>query len=154
MNGKEVAAKDERRQPIALERRSAQQIERDNQRQKSFEARRTASQPQLAYDDEVKTEIQDHRPQPQAASSTPSRRGSHGNIMEANRKQEQEKDSDDGGFLKRHGSKERRLDGGQKLDDGSSNGDSKVTDALQGAPRKKLEGEIGKLNQIYIVCVS
>ncbi|XP_049825449.1 uncharacterized protein LOC109595245 isoform X3 [Aethina tumida] len=151
MNGKEVAAKDERRQPIALERRSAQQIERDNQRQKSFEARRTASQPQLAYDDEVKTEIQDHRPQPQAASSTPSRRGSHGNIMEANRKQEQEKDSDDGGFLKRHGSKERRLDGGQKLDDGSSNGDSKVTDALQGAPRKKLEGEIGKIEGVYNV---
>ncbi|KAJ8927106.1 hypothetical protein NQ314_020379 [Rhamnusium bicolor] len=90
------------------ERRSAQQLERDNLRQRSFEARRAASQPQLSYDDEVNPESPTNRPQPQIP--TPVRRGSHGNIVEAQISQDVEKDSDDGGFLKRSGSKERRLD--------------------------------------------
>lgn len=119
-----------------MERRSAQQIERDSLRQKSFEARRAASQPQL-YDEEVKPEIPDNRPQPQLP---PLRRGSHGNIMEQVQTAE-EKDSDDGGFLKRNNSKDRHLD--TKKDE--------VTEVLQGSPRKKLEGEIGKIEGVYNV---
>ncbi|XP_015834407.1 uncharacterized protein LOC100141693 isoform X2 [Tribolium castaneum] len=136
--------KDDRRQPIAMERRSAQQIERDSQRQKSFEARRAASHPQLAYDDETKTEVPDSRPQPQAA---PMRRGSHGNIMEAavSTAPDAEKDSDDGGFLKRNNSKEK------KNPEINQEEDSKVTEALQGTPRKRLEGEIGKIEGVYNV---
>ncbi|CAH0560025.1 unnamed protein product [Brassicogethes aeneus] len=126
-----VQAKDERRQPISPGR-SAQQVERDTQRQMSFEARRTASQPQLAFEDE-KPEVHDHRPQPQAAASSNQggRRGSHGNIMEGGRNDHNEKDSDDGGFLKRT--------------------ESDVTETLQGTPRKKLEGEIGKIEGVYNV---
>ncbi|CAH1371562.1 unnamed protein product [Tenebrio molitor] len=142
--------KDERRQPIAMERRSAQQIERDSQRQKSFEARRAASQPQLAYEDDTTPEMPDSRPQPQAA---PTRRGSHGNIMEAGSiipaSADTEKDSDDGGFLKRNNSKERRLE--DKKPEVSQEEESKVTEALQGTPRKRLEGEIGKIEGVYNV---
>ncbi|XP_063923401.1 uncharacterized protein LOC135137628 isoform X3 [Zophobas morio] len=144
--------KDERRQPIAMERRSAQQIERDSQRQKSFEARRAASQPQLAYEDETKTEVPDSRPQPQAA---PTRRGSHGNIMEAGPalplSADTEKDSDDGGFLKRNNSKERRLDDKKANEQSNQEEENKVTEALQGTPRKRLEGEIGKIEGVYNV---
>ncbi|RZC35401.1 uncharacterized protein BDFB_006355 [Asbolus verrucosus] len=145
--------KDDRRQPMAMERRSAQQIERDSQRQKSFEARRAASHPQLAYEEDTKPEVPDSRPQPQTA---PTRRGSHGNIMEAvpplSVTTDAEKDSDDGGFLKRNNSKERRLDE-KKQTEMSQDEDvtTKPTDVLQGTPRKRLEGEIGKIEGVYIV---
>lgn len=139
--------------PQAMERRSAQQLERDSLRQRSFETRRAASQPQLAYDDETKTDIPDHKPQPQIPSSQ-ARRGSHGNIMDA-KSVEHEKDSDDGGFLKRNGSKERRLDNvhhksdlNQAIESGKNDvfnkEEAKPAEPLQGTPRKKLEGEIGK----------
>lgn len=148
----------EDRRPLAnSERRSAQQLERDNLRQRSFEARRAASQPQLAYDDEVTAEAQSNRPPLQVI--TPVRRGSHGNIMEAQMSQDMEKDSDDGGFLKRKGSRERRLDPppqqkesnihegqyceSKKEHKSHPKEDSKVTDGLHGTPRRKLEGEIG-----------
>lgn len=148
------------RRPVDL--RSPQQIERDNLRQKaSFEARRAASQPQLAYDanGEVKNEIPDNRPQPQAQT----RRGSYGNIMEASsghpNKPEIEKDSDDGGFLRRN-SNERNLENGVKgqgkenghhEESTSSKDETKVNSALTGTPRKRLEGEIGKIEGVYNV---
>lgn len=139
-------------------------------RQKCFEARRAASHPQLAYEDQIKNES-DNRPQPQTAH-TPIRRGSHGNLIEAAISNENEKDSDDGGFLKRNNSKEKRLEelqtarsetvsesrnyvtnssepqesyADQKRDE------CKVSDGLLGAPRKRLEGEIGKIEGVYNV---
>lgn len=157
-NGKETQLED-RRPLTGSERRSAQQLERDNLRQRSFEARRAASQPQLAYDDEVNPEVQNSRPPLQVI--TPVRRGSHGNIMEGQMHPDIEKDSDDGGFLKRKGSRERRLDPPphpQKEGNMQNEGqycenkkehkphlkeDPKVTDGLHGTPRRKLEGEIG-----------
>ncbi|XP_018573770.1 uncharacterized protein LOC108912850 isoform X3 [Anoplophora glabripennis] len=164
-NGKESQLED-RRALTGSERRSAQQLERDNLRQRSFEARRAASQPQLAYDDEVNPEVQNNRPPLQVI--TPVRRGSHGNIMEAQMNQEMEKDSDDGGFLKRKGSRERRLDAPPQQKEGNmqnesqyceskkehkshSKEDPKVTDGLHGTPRRKLEGEIGKIEGVYNV---
>lgn len=179
LNAKDAIIKDERRQPLgAAERRSAQQIERDSQRQKSFEARRAASHPQLAYDeDEIKTEITpDHRPQPQIAP-IPVRRGSHGNLMGTTvSNHDTEKDSDDGGFLHRNNSNERRLDDKQKplpsetttaqptattitttaltgnhVGADTTISDTKMTDVLQGTPRKRLEGEIGKIEGVYNV---
>ncbi|XP_028155433.1 uncharacterized protein LOC114349276 isoform X2 [Diabrotica virgifera virgifera] len=136
------------------EKRSAQQLERDNLRQRSFETRRAASQPQLAYDDEVQEELPNRKPQPQIP--TPMRRGSYGNIVEAQTKHE-EKDSDDGGFLKRKGSQERRLDppGSDKnarseaVNEHKKDEDHKINDGLQGSPRKRLEGEIGKIEGVY-----
>lgn len=141
----------------AAELRSPQQIERDNMRQKHFEARRAASQPQLAYDEEQTNEFPDHRAQPQS-NQTPARRGSHGNIMEVTKSNaENEKDSDDGGFLKRNNSQERRLDSNattsdnQKLPDKTlqQSEDDKVNSLLSGTPRKRLEGEIGKIEGVY-----
>lgn len=148
--------------PTGMERRSAQQLERDNLRQRSFEARRAASQPQLlACDEEDNAELVSNRPQPQIP--TPIRRGSYGNIMEASGINELEKDSDDGGFLKRIGSKERRLETPTRDTNqtprpshedhrdgpiGQSKEDQKQSEALQGTPRKKLEGEIGQLERI------
>ncbi|XP_017787020.1 PREDICTED: uncharacterized protein LOC108569828 isoform X2 [Nicrophorus vespilloides] len=119
------------------EQRSAQQLERDSLRQKTFEARRAASQPQLSYEDEIKNDIPDNRPQPQAI-----RRGSQGNLMEVIVKTShlEEKDSDDGGFLQRDT---------QQTDDTFNKDESKVNVALQGAPRKQLEGEIGKIEGVY-----
>ncbi|CAG9832235.1 unnamed protein product [Diabrotica balteata] len=138
------------------EKRSAQQLERDSLRQRSFETRRAASQPQLAYDDEVQEELPNRKPQPQIP--TPMRRGSYGNIVEAQTKHE-EKDSDDGGFLKRKGSQERRLDppGSDKnarseiINEHKKDEDQKLNDGLQGSPRKRLEGEIGKIEGVYNV---
>lgn len=156
MNGKDQQLDARRMTPTGIERRSAQQLERDNLRQRSFEARRAASQPQLlACDEEENSETINSRPQPQIA--TPIRRGSYGNIVEASAINELEKDSDDGGFLKRMGSKELRLESssGQHQNPGPSNDEQregnsgqnkeeqKPNDALQGTPRKKLEGEIG-----------
>lgn len=161
----------EDRRPGPVERRSAQQLERDNLRQKSFEARRAASHPQLAYDDQIQNES-DNRPQPQSAL-THMRRGSHSNLIEA--ANDAEKDSDDGGFLKRSNSKDKRLDentsSGNLADagvyangnhrvpeqdsygksDGASKEEAKVTEALTGTPRKRLEGEIGKIEGVYNV---
>lgn len=157
VSGSKEVQKDERR-PGPVERRSAQQIERDNLRQKCFEARRAASHPQLAYEDQMKSES-DNRPQPQMAH-TPIRRGSHGNLLEAAISNENEKDSDDGGFLKRNNSKDKRLEevrpetsnespqeaySNQKLEE------CKVSEGLTGTPRKRLEGEIGKIEGVYNV---
>ncbi|CAG9864383.1 unnamed protein product [Phyllotreta striolata] len=103
--------------PTSPEKRSAQQLERDNLRQRSFEARRAASQPQLSPAYEDQPPAANRKPQPQIPP--PIRRGSHGNIA----------DSDDGGFLRR------------KDDPGR----------LQGAPRKRLEGEIGRIEGVYQV---
>ncbi|CAH1098615.1 unnamed protein product [Psylliodes chrysocephalus] len=137
------------------EKRSAQQIERDSLRQRSFEARRAASQPQLAYDDEIHEELPNRKPQPQIP--TPTRRGSHGNLVDQI-KHDAEKDSDDGGFLHRKGSQERRLDNFDKnVKNEGINHDSKkddspnIIDGLQGSPRKRLEGEIGKIEGVYNV---
>lgn len=132
----------------AAERRSAQQIERDNLRQKCFEARRAASHPQLAYEDQVKGD-QDNRPQPQTAHA-PVRRGSHGNLIEATGGNENEKDSDDGGFLKRNNSKDKRSEETVPATI-EQEGESKVSEALSGTPRKRLEGEIGKIEGVYNV---
>lgn len=105
----------------------------------------------------------DNRPQPQTAH-TPGRRGSYGNLIEATvgNGNDAEKDSDDGGFLKRTVSKEKRLDDAQEAstrpdapqDPASDNcykEDAKVTEALTGSPRKRLEGEIGKIEGVYNV---
>lgn len=156
MNGKDAQLDARRMTPTGMERRSAQQLERDNLRQRSFEARRAASQPQLlACDEEDSSVSTSNRPQPQIP--TPVRRGSYGNIMEASGVTGIEKDSDDGGFLKRTGSKERRLETPTQQNPGPSNDDQresansqnrddqKQNDALQGTPRKKLEVEIGKM---------
>lgn len=141
---------DERR-PV-IEMRSPQQIERDNLRQKHFEARRAASHPQLAYEDD-KAEIPDHKAQPQTGQG-PIRRGSHGNIIETAHENtnENEKDSDDGGFLKRNNSQETKLadtDENKPLRNGDNVKDEKVGSALTGTPRKRLEGEIGKIEGVY-----
>ncbi|KAJ8919311.1 hypothetical protein NQ315_003895 [Exocentrus adspersus] len=161
-NGPEAHIED-RRPLTGSERRSAQQLERDNLRQRSFEARRAASHPQLAYDDEVNPEAPNNKAPLQMGA--PVRRGSHGNIMEAQPHQEIEKDSDDGGFLKRKGSRERRLDPpppqkenhmqsecceSKKEVKANLKEDSKM-DGLQGTPRRKLEGEIGKIEGVYNV---
>lgn len=155
LNGKDPQLEARRMTPTGMERRSAQQLERDNLRQRSFEARRAASQPQLlACDEEENSASTSSRPQPQIAP--PVRRGSYGNIVEATAINEIEKESDDGGFLRRMGSKERRLETPTQQNSAPSNEDhrestscqnreeqQKQTDALQGTPRKKLEGEIG-----------
>lgn len=173
ISGTKEAAKEDRR-PALAERRSAQQLERDSLRQKSFETRRAASHPQLAYEDQIKGEP-DNRPQPQTAH-TPIRRGSHGNLIETTICKETEKDSDDGGFLKRNGAKEKQLEEVQSTPQKSAietagysvssnyqsvdqsqdvyqgqTSDVKVTEALTGTPRKKLEGEIGKIEGVYNV---
>ncbi|KAF5294989.1 hypothetical protein FQA39_LY13299 [Lamprigera yunnana] len=152
---------DDRR--VNVEKRSAQQLERDNLRQRSFESRRTASQPQLACDDEIKGELIDNRPLQQLPSHI--RRGSHGNLIEAIcTNEETEKDSDDGGFLKRNNQSERLqkdvMEGSIKTSDKNEHttdesqqdsiyNDSKVVDALMGSPRKRLEGEIGRIEGVY-----
>lgn len=142
------------------ELRSPQQLERDNMRQKHFEARRAASQPQLAgYDDEQKKiDYPNHRAQPQTSQIQPTRRGSHGNIMESTKEpstnEENEKDSDDGGFLKRNNSEERHDEEQKQLTDNKSEEDNKMmanTLLLSGSPRKRLEGEIGKIEGVYNV---
>ncbi|XP_074038088.1 uncharacterized protein isoform X2 [Leptinotarsa decemlineata] len=151
VNGKDPPMEDRRPQTSA-DRRSAQQLERDSLRQRSFEARRAASQPQLAYDEDGNEETPTSRPQPQIP--TPTRRGSHGNIVEAQVNYDGEKDSDDGGFLKRNGSRERKLDGPGQSESGSgvhNEDEQKVMEGLQGTPRKKLEGEIGKIEGVYNV---
>lgn len=108
----------------------------------------------MACDEESTIDSIQNKPQPQMP--TPVRRGSHGNIMEA-QINEPEKDSDDGGFLKRIGSKEKRLDTSVQQVDTINNDnkkdtkeESKLTEALQGSPRKRLEGEIGILNHFGI----
>lgn len=132
-------------------------------RQKCFEARRAASHPQLAYEDQIKSES-DNRPQPQTAH-TPVRRGSHGNLIEAAISNENEKDSDDGGFLKRSASSDKRLeevtgdsrtyatnsDQTQETYPNQKSEECKVSDGLTGTPRKRLEGEIGKIEGVYNV---
>nr|CAH7735152.1 unnamed protein product [Callosobruchus chinensis] len=142
------------------ERRSAQQLERDSLRQRSFEARRAASQPQLAYDHEGAPDTTPNRPQPQIPVLA--RRGSHGNIMDSSK--DAEKDSDDGGFLKRPTSDDHK-DNVMKQKDSNlqhenvntgehkkENSDEKPSpDPLQGSPRKRLEGEIGKIEGVYNV---
>lgn len=151
------------RRPI--EPRSPQQIERDNIRRKSFEARRAASQPQLAFDDETKSTTNDTTNSSNLLGQvTPLRRGSHGNLIEsciASRlnNQESEKDSDDGGFIQRQNFQERNTDKAnettltneEKSSDTYSKDDPKVAESLTGAPRKKLEGEIGKIEGVYNV---
>ncbi|KAL3266367.1 hypothetical protein HHI36_010543 [Cryptolaemus montrouzieri] len=141
-------------QQITPDRRSIQQIEREHQ-SKTFEARRAASQPQLLLD-EVKTDLSDNRPQPQAIVT--SRRGSYGNLVDVQKlTQDQGKESDDGGFLKRNNSREKHLMDNNitaensNIENNSSKEDEKVTEALQGSPRKKLEGEIGKIEGVYNV---
>lgn len=143
-----------------VEPRSPQQIERDNIRRKSFEARRAASQPQLAFDDETKVGRNESNILNQI---TPVRRGSHGNLIESCitrvNNQESEKDSDDGGFIQReNGNKDRKNEERKTSENQQSNqhdeknteisygkDESKVIESLTGAPRKRLEGEIGKL---------
>ncbi|XP_050295369.1 uncharacterized protein LOC126735428 isoform X2 [Anthonomus grandis grandis] len=82
-------------------RRSAQQIERDNLKQKSLEARRTLSHPHLLLDSEENQLENNSIQQPVNV-----RRGSLGNILEANKilpnpglGYPDGKESDDGGFL-------------------------------------------------------
>nr|CAI5865494.1 unnamed protein product [Callosobruchus analis] len=142
------------------ERRSAQQLERDSLRQRSFEARRAASQPQLAYDHEGAPDATPNRPQPQIPVLA--RRGSHGNIMDSSK--DAEKDSDDGGFLKRPTSDDHKDNSGKQKDNNlqhesgnagepkKENSEEKSSpDPLQGSPRKRLEGEIGKIEGVYNV---
>lgn len=142
-----------------MEQRSAQQIERE--KLKSFEARRAASHPQLAYEDEIKKDVMDSRPQPQIAQNH-GRRGSIGTIVEApNIQKDKEevsgKESDDGGFLKRGDSKERILNEVEssinkvKEEQSDVKEESKMSSALTGTPRKRLEGEIGKIEGVYNV---
>lgn len=144
-----------------IEPRSPQQIERDNIRRKSFETRRAASQPQLAYDESENKDTTNESGN-LLSQVTPARRGSHGNLIEtitrANN-QESEKDSDDGGFIQRQTYQERRIE--KPTENGSSNEDKnentyakqepKVIESLTGVPRKRLEGEIGKIEGVYNV---
>lgn len=140
------------RRPV--EPRSPQQIERDNIRRKSFEARRAASQPQLAYDD-----IESSTPNENGnllTQITPLRRGSHGNLIESinsrTTHQESEKDSDDGGFIQKQTYPERKdMTNEEKSNEAHSKEEPKVIESLTGAPRKRLEGEIGKIEGVYNV---
>ncbi|CAH1959105.1 unnamed protein product [Acanthoscelides obtectus] len=139
------------------ERRSAQQLERDSLRQRSFEARRAASQPQLAFDHEGAPENAPNRPQPQIPVLA--RRGSHGNIMDSSK--DTEKDSDDGGFLKRPQAEEHKDSGVKQKENNLQNESSEhkrdntedkhSQDALLGSPRKRFEGETGKSEGVYNV---
>ncbi|XP_031339187.1 uncharacterized protein LOC116167798 isoform X2 [Photinus pyralis] len=144
-----------------VEKRSAQQLERDNLRQRSFETRRTASQPQLACDDEVTAETTTNHPYPHLVSAH-ARRGSHGNLIETiGAANENEKDSDDGGFLKRTTDRQEKEGSDLQIPDTSTGpnttdtqessgyNDSKISDALMGSPRKRLEGEIGRIEGVY-----
>ncbi|KAK9870937.1 hypothetical protein WA026_009898 [Henosepilachna vigintioctopunctata] len=147
-------SKEERKLELSPDRRSIQQIEREQQT-KTFEARRAASQPQLLLD-EIKTDLADSRPQPQAAVS--GRRGSYGNLVDMQiSTNTPEKESDDGGFLKRNNSKEKQLKDNNhpskipNFELASSKIEDKVVETLQGTPRKKLEGEIGKIEGVYNV---
>lgn len=143
---------DVERRPI--EPRSPQQIERDNIRRKSFEARRAASQPQLAFDDETNNKPRtDNSNQLINQLLTPIRRGSHGNLIESintrnNPQQESEKDSDDGGFIQKE---KDRKDEEQTIEVSYAKEEAKVIESLTGTPRKKLEGEIGKIEGVYNV---
>lgn len=131
------------------ERRSIQQIEREQQKAKAFEARRAASHPHLLLDEENVARIDplDNRPQPQAAASV--RRGSYGNLVDAQIKDN--KESDDGGFLQRNGIRKSQQNESSPSFESSSKDEEKVVDALQGSPRKKLETEIGKIEGVYNV---
>lgn len=141
----------ERRPP---EPRSPQQIERDNIRRKSFEARRAASQPQLAFDDENKIQSNENNLLTQI---TPVRRGSHGNLIESCitsriNNQESEKDSDDGGFIQRQKKHDKTEDKSEENTEITyAKDEPKVIEPLTGAPRKRLEGEIGKIEGVYNV---
>lgn len=144
------------RRPI--EPRSPQQIERDNNRRKSFEARRAASQPQLTCDDENVISSNDNSNL--LNQVLPVRRGSHGNLIESCNarvnNQESEKDSDDGGFIPRQIFKDRKTDKNDNPEEQNSEliyskDEPKVIESLTGAPRKRLEGEIGKIEGVYNV---
>lgn len=151
-----------------IEPRSPQQLERDNIRRKSFEARRAASQPQLAFDEDGKPPRSEQSKL--LNQSIPIRRGSHGNLIESCKSRimnnESEKDSDDGGFI----SKDRKLDHSKSSDNlhsinettsttqdqdltfsSKDDTNSNVIETLTGSPRKRLEGEIGKIEGVYNV---
>lgn len=159
-----------------IEPRSPQQLERDNIRRKSFEARRAASQPQLAFDEDGKTPRSEQSKL--LNQSMPIRRGSHENLIGSCKSRiinnESEKDSDDGGFI----SKDRKLDHSKSSDNlhsinetastiqeqdvtkrqdmsetygSKDDSNSKVIEPLTGSPRKRLEGEIGKIEGVYNV---
>lgn len=106
--------------------------------------------------DEIKTDLTDSRPQPQAAVS--SRRGSYGNLVDMQiSPNDPGKESDDGGFLKRNNSRERQLTDkshtmeSSNMDSNTSREKDSLAEVLQGTPRKKLEGEIGKIEGVYNV---
>lgn len=63
---------------------------------------------------------------------------------------ENEKDSDDGGFLKRNNSKDKQNSDGVQSNEHIME-DCKVNEGLTGTPRKRLEGEIGKIEGVYNV---
>ncbi|XP_030747246.1 uncharacterized protein LOC115875852 isoform X2 [Sitophilus oryzae] len=140
----------------AFERRSAQQLERDNLKRGSFEARRTSSHPQLLLDDEVRSNNMGSGFQHQEQVPNYTRRGSQNNLLEtglpiafaSNQRPDNGLESDDGGFLKRSESKETCLERGQAIQKNTAGGE-KVTEALQGNSRKKLEVEIGKIEGVY-----
>ncbi|KAL1506841.1 hypothetical protein ABEB36_006129 [Hypothenemus hampei] len=86
----------------AFERRSAQQIERDNLKQKNLEARRTMSHPHLLLDGDGTEQYNGSQ-----AQQINVRRGSLGNILETNKAtsssmNQDGRESDDGGFLNRN----------------------------------------------------
>ncbi|CAH1128810.1 unnamed protein product [Ceutorhynchus assimilis] len=120
----------------SFERRSAQQIERDNlKQQKNLEARRTLSHPHLLVDEDDN------------ANSQPPvnvRRGSLGNILETNINHQE---SDDGGFLNRTASKEKYFN--QKevpVSVQENNNKAKAIETSQGdtPKRRGVENEAGE----------
>lgn len=139
------------------EQRSAQQLERENMRHITLESRRATSHPQLAYDNEnLQVESTEPKPQP-LGSQQSARRGSQGNVMDASQGSgnvDGEKDSDDGGFLTRSNMHDQNKTTDEQV---AQNGESckegrgKLDVGLSGTPRKKLEGEIGKIEGVYNV---
>lgn len=129
--------------------RSAQQLERESIRQRSFmEARRAASQPHLASCvDEGTPQSKPMQNQPQVDQSF-NRTGSYGNLMETfnakpihTHSMESEKESDDGGFIK-------SADSSHNVDQSTSS-ETKTEKQLAGTPKLRLEGEIGKIEGVY-----
>lgn len=129
-----------------VEPRSPQQIERDNIRRKSFEARRAASQPQLAYDEEEKPTTENSNQN----LITPLRRGSHGNLIEniTRTAQDSEKDSDDGGFIQRQPYQERKIE--KPSENTTSNEDKSSDNTYSKDESKVVESLTGRSSNITL----
>ncbi|XP_066140767.1 uncharacterized protein [Euwallacea fornicatus] len=128
---------------MGFERRSAQQIERDNLKQKNLEARRTLSHPHLLLDTEGSELHSGPAQQPVSI-----RRGSLGNILDANINltnkiisNQEDKESDEGGFVNRIASRRSCTNG--PVDQKEVQGDNKGATIEHPPPevKRRIENE-------------